>query len=475
MAIKFGTDGWRGIIGDDFVFANVEIVTQSIADYMMEKDIAGRGVVLAHDTRFMAERFADLVASVFLANHIKVYRPQGPIPTPLAAFSVRELGSGGAVMLTASHNPYQYNGIKYIPEYGGPAFVEITSRIEELIGKNMKRAGSKGIKKVDPSLSKDMVVEVDTRASYVEHLHRIIDFDKIGQAGLKVVLDPMYGAGGELMALALQEAGVDFCCIHDRRDVLFGGGLPDPSEQNLEDLKVKMKEVGADIGVSLDGDGDRFGVIDSRGAYLKPNELIALFLYFLTAKKGLKRGKVVRTVATTHFIDAIALGQGVQVEETPVGFKYICEKMLEDGVIIGGEESGGLSVQGHIPEKDGILADLLAIEVTAEFRQPLSWLLNELYLKYGHFYNQRLDIQVSPERKRFLLKRLRTHAPKSCLGLPVVKITDLDGLKIELEGGHWFLIRPSGTEPLVRAYVEARDKDLFEKLKDYTLDIVMKY
>ncbi|MHB8841568.1 MAG: phosphoglucomutase/phosphomannomutase family protein [Candidatus Aquicultor sp.] len=460
--IKFGTDGWRAIMNDTFIISNVRIVAQAVADYLKEAGLAGKGIVIGHDTRFFAERFAAECASVMVGNDIPVYMSRRALPTPITAYSIKLYDTAGAIMLTASHNPPEYNGIKFIPEYAGPASPEITATIEKYISANVDGSGVK-----TASLEgSDLVHDIEPFPEYTKHLSTLIDFDRLRRAGLKVALDPMWGAAQGLMDTLLAEVGCTVETIHNYRDPLFGGSYPDPSEKHLAELKGEVMKMKADLGLALDGDADRFGAVDFNGTYIFANQVLSLVAVHLLKNRGMK-GALVRTVATTHLLDEIAKDYSTEAIEVPVGFKYIAQEMMRQPVVVGGEESGGLSILGHIPEKDGLLADLLLAEMVAYEQKPLTEILDGIYEKYGKFYAKRLDIHLTPERKDFLLSELKNNPPQEIAGERVVETRAVDGIKYILASGDWMLARPSGTEPLVRIYIESRDKARFENLEQY--------
>lgn len=465
--IKFGTDGWRAIMNDTFIISNVKIVAQAIADYLKEAGLADKGIVIGHDTRFFAERFASECASVMVGNGIPVYMSRRALPTPLTAYSIKLYNTGGAIMLTASHNPPEYNGIKFIPEYAGPASPEITGKIEKYIASNVAGGGVK-----TASLEgNNLIHEIEPFPEYTKHLSTLIDFDKLRQTKLKIALDPMWGAAQGLMDTLLAEVGCMVETIHNYRDPLFGGYYPDPSEKHLTELKSEVLRMKADLGLALDGDADRFGAVDFNGTYILANQILSLVAVHLLKNRGLK-GVVVRTVATTHLLDEIAKSYGTEAVEVPVGFKYIAQVMMKQSVVVGGEESGGLSIQGHIPEKDGLLADLLLAEMVAYEQKPLTEILDAIYDKYGPFYTKRLDIHLTPDLKDHLLHELKDHPPQEIAGEKVVETRTVDGIKFILTSGDWMLARPSGTEPLVRVYIESRDKTRFENLETFAKSMV---
>jgi len=465
--IKFGTDGWRAIMNDTFIIANVRIVAQAIADYLKEEEISDKGIVIGYDMRFFAERFAEECASVMLGNDIPVYMPTRSLPTPITAYAIKAYDAGGAIMLTASHNPPEYNGIKFIPDYAGPASPEITGKIEQFIESNLD---GKQVRTATTVEGNELLKKIEPFPQYTRHIAGLVDFNKLRNAELKIILDPMYGAGLGLMDTLLAEAGCSVETIHNYRDALFGGSYPDPSEKHLGELKNEVIRLKADLGLALDGDADRFGAVDYDGTYITANQVLSLVAIHLLKNRGFK-GSIVRTVATTHLLDEIAKSYETEAIEVPVGFKYIAGIMMERPVVVGGEESGGLSIQGHIPEKDGLLADLLLAEMVAFEQKPLTEILKEIYGKYGHFYTKRLDIHLAQDRKETLLKSLKETTPSEVAGDKVKEVRGVDGVKLVLESGDWILARPSGTEPLVRVYIESRDKERFSNLEDYALKL----
>lgn len=469
-AIKFGTDGWREIIAREFTFENVKMVTQAIAEYICENNMANRGIVIGFDNRFLSEHFAKAVAEVLCGNKIKVYMTGRATPTPVTAFAVKHFRAAGAVMLTASHNPPEYNGIKFIPEYAGPALPYITDVLEV----NVNRVVTSGDYKdtsYERAKSDGMIIDIDPFEDYINHLKTIVNLDKIAQAGLSVIIDPMFGAGIGYLDRILIDAGCNVEVIHGHRDPLFGGSLPEPSEKVLVELRDRVLSNTANLGLAMDGDADRFGIIDSDGTFITPNQVLYLIYYHLINNRGLK-GPVARSVATTHMLDRIAGHYGFQVDETPVGFKYIGESMMKRGSILGGEESGGLSIQGHIPEKDGILAAVLIAELVAEQGMPVREILREIDLRFGMLVSRRLDIHTTVEKKETVLQLIREMSPLQIAELEVSNTLAIDGKKLVLNDGSWVLIRASGTEPLFRIYVETDSEEKLIKIQDATRELL---
>jgi alpha-D-glucose phosphate-specific phosphoglucomutase len=450
--ISFGTDGWRGILAEDFTFDHVRLVTRAVAEYLHGHGLAERGLVIGYDSRFLSERFAAEIAGVLTGQNIPVYLTGRPTPTPVAAFAVKLHNAGGAIMLTASHNPPEYNGFKFIPEYAGPALPQITGEIENTI-RRLREGESVGVTSPDTSAG-SRVITIDPFNEYARHLAGLVDLKSIGEAGLKLAVDPMFGAGVGYLENLLEQAGASVDAIHNHRDPLFGGSLPEPTAKSLGELRERVIKGKMHLGLALDGDADRFGIVDSNGQFITPNQFLPLLFYHLLMAKNL-RGPVARTVATTHLLDRMAKRYGLEVVETSVGFKYIGQCLAEKGAVLGGEESGGLSIKGHVPEKDGLLAGLLAAELVAVYGKSLTELVDQVAGEFGRVYSERLDVHTSYAEKERVLDLLKDLDPGRLAGRRVTGRITLDGVKLLLEDGSWALIRPSGTEPLFRIYVEA--------------------
>jgi phosphomannomutase len=446
--IKFGTDGWRGIIADDFTFPNVRKVTRAIASYLETAYSKDRPVLVAYDTRFLAEQFARTAAEVLAEGGWTVKITERDCPTPVIAYNARHLNSSGALMFTASHNPALYCGIKYIPDYAGPATTEIT----DTIGANIEYAAD-----TLPSSSwASRISTFDPKPNYLQFLYTLLDVNQIRSAHLQVKYDALYSTSRGYLDIVLEHCGCELESFHTYRDVLFGGGMPEPKGEQLLGLVEAVKKDQADLGLATDGDSDRFGIIDEQGNVLPPNTVLLLLALHLIKNKG-KTGAIVRTVATTHLLDNLAVKYGLETYETPVGFKYIGQKMRETTVLIGGEESGGLSVIGHIPEKDGILADMLVAEAIAYEGKPLSQLVEEAIAEAdGPLYNKRLDLHLNDAHKAAVIKSFTKNPPLEIAGVTVKEVGRKDGIKLYLEDASWVLLRPSGTEPLMRVYMETK-------------------
>jgi phosphomannomutase len=449
--IVFGTDGWRGIIADDFTFPNVRKVTRAIASYLETAYTKDRPVLVAYDTRFLADQFALTAAQVLADLGWTVKVTDRDCPTPVIAYNARHLNSAGALMFTASHNPAPYCGIKYIPDYAGPATPEITDTIVANI-----EGASDELPSSNPAGS---ISTFDPKPDYMQFIYTLFDVEKIKSAHLKVKYDALYSTSRGYLDEILQKCGCDLESFNTYRDVLFGGGMPEPKGEQLVGLVDAVKKDKADLGLATDGDSDRFGIVDEQGNVLTPNTVLLVLARHLIKNKG-KKGAIVRTVATTHLLDNLAVKYGLEIYETAVGFKYIGAKMRETTVLIGGEESGGLSVIGHIPEKDGVLADMLVAEAIAYEGKPLSQLVNEAIAEAnGPLYNKRLDLHLTEAHKVAVIDSFSKNPPSEVAGVKVKEVGRKDGIKLYLEEGSWVLLRPSGTEPLVRVYMETNSPE----------------
>lgn len=449
--IKFGTDGWRGIIADDFTFSNVRKVTRAIAAYLETAYDKSRPVLIAYDTRFLADDFARTSGAVLADLGWNVKITVRDCPTPVIAYNAKHLNSAGALMFTASHNPAPYCGIKYIPDYAGPATPEITDTIVANI-----ETASEELPGSNPS---GTVSTFDPKPDYLDFIYKLLDVEKIRSANLKVKYDALYSTSRGYLDEVLQYCGTQLESFHTWRDVLFGGGMPEPKGDQLVELVTAVKNDKADLGLATDGDSDRFGIVDELGNVLTPNTVLLVLARHLIKNKG-KSGAIVRTVATTHLLDNFAAKYGLPIYETAVGFKYIGEKMRETTVLIGGEESGGLSVIGHIPEKDGVLADMLVAEAIAYEGKPLSQLVQEAIAEAdGPLYNNRLDLHLTEAHKNAVIQSYTQNPPSQVAGIRVKEVGRKDGIKLYLAEGSWILLRPSGTEPLVRVYIETNSPE----------------
>lgn len=449
--IKFGTSGWRAIMADEFTFENVRIVTQAIADYLKEKNLASRPVIVGYDTRFMSEKFGIEACGVLAGNGIKSIYSVGDAPTPVISYEIIRRLAGGGINFTASHNPSSYNGIKFNPSNGAPAPKEVTCSIEEKANAYMNSGYYKYMKYED-AVKAGLIEQADLSRHYLKRIRELIDFNLIKKSKIKIAVDLMHGAGSGYLDGLLEEIP-NVKVFNKNRDALFNGHPPEPSLENMMEMAGFVKKSKYNIGIGLDGDADRFGIVDSGGRFLNPNCVLSLLYYHLIKNKGLK-GDAVRSVVTTHLLDAIAEKYGFGVHEVPVGFKFVGEEMLKPGRIIGGEESGGLTVSGHIPEKDGILACLLMVEMVASRKRTLTEELEEICALMGNVVNDRVNVEVTEKIKSGIWNIFNDDI-KEIAGIKVKKVVKLDGVKYLLEDNSWLGVRISGTENIVRIYAEA--------------------
>jgi phosphoglucomutase len=457
-AIKFGTSGWRAIVADEFTVANIRLAVAGIAAYV--KTLPEPHMVLVgRDPRFLGERFVDEAASVLAGAGVSPMIIREPAPTPAISYAVRRLNASGAINFTASHNPPEYNGIKYSTPDGAPALPEVTKQIESAIAGLQSSGAAIPMVAAPPEGCESVAV----KHGFLKRLAELVDLKAIAKSGIKVVYDPFWGAGRGYSSDLLREAGVPVETVHDYRDVLFGGHAPEPDDHLLGDAKKKMMEIGAAIGIATDGDADRFGIVDGDGTFIQPNYIIALLLDYLVETRGWRNG-VAKSVATTNLVNALAEHHKVPLYETPVGFKYIGELILQDKIAIGGEESAGLTIRGHVPEKDGILAGLLMAEMVATRGKSLGAQLQELFAKVGSYYPVRENFRLTPDIKLRFTEKLKAD-PTELSGRKVAQVVRTDGLKLILDDGSWVCYRLSGTEPVVRAYTEARSEHDMEALK----------
>lgn len=459
--IKFGTDGWRAVIGEEYTFANVRIVAQAVADFLHTERLAERGLIVGYDTRFASERFAAACAEVLAANGIHTYLTGKATPTPVISYAILDQNAGGAAIITASHNPSSDNGFKYKPEYAGSASPTVIGKLEALLEANpVKRLNLADAER------QGLVERIDGMPAYVQQITTLVDLDLIKRSGKTIIVDAMFGAGAGYLPTILDGGATKIIPINSERNPLFPGiRAPEPIDSNLAKLKKVVKESGADVGIAFDGDADRVGLVDEKGRFINQLQVFGLLAYYLLEVKGW-RGPLVKSLSTTSMVSRLGELYNVPVFETPVGFKHIGPKMLETKAIIGGEESGGFAFDRHIPERDGILASLFLIEFMLRRNKPPSQLLEELFAKVGpHFYD-RLDLSYPPEQRPAILQRVADAHPETLGGQKVKHISTEGGYKYVLEDGSWLLIRFSGTEPLLRVYTETRSAGIVAQLLD---------
>ncbi|MGB2628320.1 MAG: phosphoglucomutase/phosphomannomutase family protein [Candidatus Acidiferrum sp.] len=467
--IKFGTSGWRGLIADDFTFANVRLAVCAISEHLTAKT-QHPTVLVGYDTRFYSEEFSALAVQVLQEHGIKTLLCETFTPTPAIAYEIRRRKLDGGINFTASHNPAQYHGLKFSGSDAGPALPEVTkdieARVAKIIANGTATSKSQGTRK-------DVGERVNLKADYLKRIEELVRFDTIRSANLKVVADALHGAGAGYLDKVLIDHGIAVEARRVNRDCLFDGGGPDVSEENLASLGKAVKDSGSKIGLATDGDADRFGIVDADGSWIQPNLILALVYDYIVETRGWKL-PAARSVATTQMIDAAAKSHGQTTYQTPVGFKYIGQLIREDKIALGGEESAGLTIRGHIPEKDGILACLLVAEMTAARRASIGEQVRAMFKKLGReFHPTRENLHLTDEQKANTIKRVAVDS-STLLGRKVVSVDRTDGAKFVFEDGSWMLLRLSGTEPLLRLYVEAESAAATKKLVHEASDWVLK-
>ncbi len=477
MPIHFGTDGWRAVISDTFTFNNLRSVAQAIADAIAsgawnngaapEDGVDQKKMVVGFDTRFLSDRYAVDVARVLAGNGYTVHLAQSDAPTPAISYAVRHLGAIGGVMITASHNAPRYNGVKLKASYGGSALEEQCRRVEVYLNDNEERGRGPNLMDYEQARNQGMIQRFNPLLAYYDHLRKLIDFDTIAENPQRVVIDSMYGSGRGVIKGILQGTGCEVQEIRGEMNPGFGGVHPEPIARYLGALAGAVSTHMGNFGLATDGDADRIGAMDERGNFVDPHKIMAVALRYLVERRGWK-GPVVRTVSTTRMIDRLAERYGLPVYETPVGFNHIADHMLKEDVLIGGEESGGISFKGHIPEGDGILMGLLLVEIVSTCCNSLYDLVEDLLKDVGPAFYQRSDLRLShPVAKDKMTEFLTEDAPAMIGGETIDNIVTLDGVKYLLNDGSWLLIRPSGTEPVLRVYSEGRSPEMVKALMGY--------
>lgn len=463
MAIRFGTSGWRSVIADDFTFENVRLVSESICSYLKTySKTENPKVIIGHDSRFMGETFTQVAAEIAKRKGFLVLLCENPTPTPTISHAIRENKADGGINFTASHNPPEYQGIKFSTSDGAPALPEITKQIEGLIDNKSGVKDSEGgtIERFNPN------------PRYLDDLKAKIRFDVIKKGAGKYAYDPLWGTGRGYLDKVLRENGLEVETLHDWRDVTFGGKPPEPGITQLAELRETVVSKNLTLGLATDGDGDRFGILDSNGEFITANQILVILSDYLAESRGWNEG-IARSVATTHLLDRVAKERGITLYETPVGFKYIGELINKDEIILGGEESAGLSIKGHYPEKDGILACLLAAEAVAARGASLTMQYAELTKRIGNLESGRISVRLTDEIAANLQERL-SREPSNVGERKIEKINRIDGVKFLFADESWMLMRPSGTEPVVRIYAESEDKKdlevLLEQGRKYILE-----
>lgn len=477
MPINFGTDGWRAVISETFTFHNLRMVTQAIADAVasegwlngitIDPEPDPKKMVVGFDTRFLSDRYAKEAARVLAANGFTVYLCQADAPTPVISYAVKKMHAIGGIMITASHNAPRYNGVKLKAAYGGSALPELCRKVEVYLNDNESLGRGPNLIDFDIAREKGLITRFNPMPDYQEHIRELIDFDVIAENPQFIVVDSMYGAGRGVIKGLLEGTG---CEVHEIRNEMnpgFGGVHPEPIGHYLQPLSGAICMGKGTLGLATDGDADRIGAMDDRGVFVDPHKIMALSLKYLAENRKLK-GSVVRTVSTTRMIDLLAQRYGLTVHETPVGFNHIADYMMTEDVLIGGEESGGISFLGHIPEGDGIIMGLLLVEIVAAAGKSLSVLVKELLDDVGPAHYTRRDQRLKrPVAKEKMVEQLISEAPEKIGGVNVVEISTRDGVKFILADNSWLLIRPSGTEPVLRVYAEGSSPEMVDALLAY--------
>ncbi|MBF6600646.1 MAG: phosphoglucomutase/phosphomannomutase family protein [Dehalococcoidia bacterium] len=457
VQIKFGTDGWRAVIAEEYTFDNVRACAASVAQYLKRHGLADRGLVVGYDTRFASEDFAAAVAEVVAATGVRVFLSRSHCPTPVVSYSIIDRKAGGGVVITASHNPWRWNGFKYKPDYGGSASPEIVDEIEaplpSIVGRPIPRS------EIEQAKRDGRVELFDARTPYLAALGRLVDLERIRAAGLRVAYDAMYGTGAGYFAPLLEGGTTQLTELHGFRNPAFPGlHAPEPIARNLQELSQALAGGGYDVGIATDGDADRVGIADERGGFINQLQVFGLLAYYLLEVRG-ERGPIVKSVTTTRMVQRLGELYGVPVHETKVGFKFLGPKMMATDALIGGEESGGYGFRGHVPERDGILAGLYVLDLMARTGKRPSELLAELYAKVGAHHYDRLDVELRPEDRDAVWQRAEAARPEAVAGIRVTGIDTTDGFRYLLDDRGWLLLRFSGTEPLVRIYTEVVDDE----------------
>jgi phosphomannomutase len=455
--IKFGTDGWRAIIAEDFTFENVRIASQAAAQYFKEAGRTERGIVVGYDTRFLSAEFATAVAEVLTGNDIPVYLCDRAAPTPVIGFSILDRTAAGSVVITSSHNPPEWSGFKVRTDYAGSASPETVALIEAQVPAALQN----GIQRLpfEDARSRGLLEAIDPKAPYLRHLEELVELDRLRSAGIRVVVDPMHGAGAGYLSELLSGGKTEVVEIRSERNPAFPGmHNPEPIPRNLDATREAVLEHQAQVALATDGDADRLGVMDGNGRFINQLETFALLAYYLLEVRGL-RGPIIKSVTTTSMVLRLAELYGVPAYETGVGFKFLGPKMRETDALIAGEESGGFAFRGHMPERDGVLSGLYILDLIARRRKGLPELIEELFAKVGPHYYDRIDITMAEQEAARVRELIKTLEPESIAGLRVTGYDRQDGLRFLLEDGAWALIRLSGTEPLMRIYTEVRGED----------------
>ena len=463
--IKFGTDGWRGVIAEDFTYDNVRKVAHAIARYVVRAEKPGSGVLVGYDTRFASEQFARVVAETVAATGTPVWLATDACPTPAISLLVRLRGAAGGIQITASHNPYQWNGIKFKASYGSSASPALVAQVEAELEKVLRD----GVPALPPR--KELIQSLDVCAPYLETLGGLVDWDRLRASKFRFVIDPMHGAGRGLLRELFRRHGIEAGEIRGTRDPLFGGVNPEPIEPHVEALRHAVREGGYDAGFAFDGDADRIGAIDRDGTFVTPHQIFAILLWHLAGTRKLT-GDVAKTFSTTKMIDKIADKFGRKVWEMPIGFKHICDRMLESDILVGGEESGGIATKLHLPERDATVNALLLAEVMAWHGKSLGELVAMLHREFGEHHYGRVDLTLKDGQKEKALELFVDAGFDRLLDWPIVRREDLDGVKIYLGHIGWVMVRASGTERMLRVYSETTRPETTQRVLDKVAALV---
>jgi len=463
--IKFGTDGWRGVIADDFTFANARIVAHAIARYVVRGEDARKGVIIGYDHRYSSDRFAAAVAEVISASGTPAWLTDKPCPTPAVSFLVRHRRAAGGIVITASHNPYRWNGMKYKASYGSSALPSIVAEIEKELADVME----KSVPPLPPR--NDLIHSIEPRAPYLDALEKLVDWKRLRGAKLRFVFDPMHGAAAGLLPELLRRNDIACDEIRGTRDPRFGGVHPEPIEPHIEALRQAVLAGKYDAGFCADGDGDRIGAIDRTGAFVNPHQILALLVWHLAGTRNLP-GDIAKTFSVTKLIDKLAAKFGRQLHEVPIGFKYICNLMLEQNILIGGEESGGIGTSLYLPERDATVSALFLAELMAWHGKSLGELLDGLHTEFGEYHYGRVDLELKPGQKEKAISHFSDGKTNRVLDFPVARRENMDGIKLYLGEAGWVMVRASGTENVLRIYSETGTPETTRRVLDSVTETV---
>jgi len=464
-AIKFGTDGWRDVIAEGFTFANARIVAQAIARYVVRYEDARKGVLVGYDHRFASDSVAAAVAEVIAATGTPVWLADKPCPTPAISLLVRQRAAAGGILITASHNPYQWNGIKYKASYGSSALPSIVAQIEIELAEVQKNAA------VPLPPRKELIHSLEPRAPYLDTIEKLIDWQKLRDAKLRFVSDPMHGSATGLLPALFARNGIACDEIRATRDPRFGGMHPEPIPPHIAPLQEAVLAGKFDAGLCADGDGDRIGAVDRDGSFVNPHQIFALLVWHLAGTRSLP-GDIAKTFSVTKLIDKLAAKFGRKLHEVPIGFKYICELMLEQNILIGGEESGGIGTSLYLPERDATVCALFLAELMAWHGKSLGDMLRTLYAEFGEYHYGRVDLDVTPVQKQKTVAHFSSEKTSTLLDWPITRRENMDGIKIYLGDIGWLLVRASGTENLLRVYCETSKQETTQRALDAVAKLV---